>query len=144
MRTPACFTEVQKYWNTETVLSKGLILTTLLLLVMAYLPTLQFDYVTQDQWRAFRYSTLEQTPYERAKACVEHKAVAKISDFIYLRPIVLSTVLISAVYLGAELAPIVGGLAMGVLAASAFLMAPGYSFIYLQGMSALMVYFLLF
>lgn len=71
MRTPACFTEVRKYWNTETVLSKGLILTTLLLLVMAYLPTLQFDYVTQDQWRAFRYSTLEQTPYERAKACVE-------------------------------------------------------------------------
>ncbi|PPK71575.1 F5/8 type C domain-containing protein [Methylobacter tundripaludum] len=160
MRTPACFTEVRKYWNTETVLSKGLILTTLLLLVMAYLPTLQFDYVTQDQWRAFRYSTLEQTPYERAKACVEttwkfyvqtgrplvwmtecveHTAVAKISDFIYLRPLVLSTVLITAVYLGAVLAPIVGGLAMGILAASAFLMAPGYSFMYLQGMPALMV-----
>lgn len=72
MRTPACFAEVRKYWNTETPLSKGLILTTLLLLMMAYLPTLQFDYVTQDQWRAFfRYSTLEQTPYERVKTCVE-------------------------------------------------------------------------
>jgi hypothetical protein len=41
----------------EDRLSRGVILVSLLLVVFAYLPTLQFDYVTQDQWRAFRYST---------------------------------------------------------------------------------------
>jgi hypothetical protein len=132
----------------------------LLLVFLAYLPTLQFDYVTQDQWRAFRYSTQEQTAYDRAKACagttwkfyvqtgrplvwiaecVEHATVAKISDFIYMRPIVLSIALLTAMYLGVALAPITGNLSMGILAASAFLMAPGYSFMYLQGMSAGMV-----
>jgi hypothetical protein len=132
----------------------------LLLVLFAYLPTLQFDYVTEDQWRAFRYSTKEQTPYDRAKSCVklipqfyvltgrplvwitecvEHATVAKISDFIYLRPIVLSIVLVTAIYLGAVLAPIVGGLTMGVMAASTLLMAPAYSFMYLQSMPAAMV-----
>lgn len=149
-----------KTWKAQDSLSKCIIVISLLLVLFAYLPTLQFDYVTQDQWRAFRYSTLEQTPYDRANACVEtnwkfyvkigrplvwmtecveHAAVAKISDFIYLRPIALSIVLATALYLGSVLAPIVGGLAMGVLAASAFLMAPGYSFMYLLGMPVEMV-----
>lgn len=160
MKTPACFTDARNHWNSESSLSKAVVLVSLLLVVIAYLPTLQFDYVTQDQWRAFRYSVMEQTPYDRANACVdtiwkfyvqtgrplvwmmecvEHAAVAKISDFIYLRPIALSVVVVTALYLGSVLAPIVGGLAMGVLAASAFLMAPAYSFMYLQGLPAGMV-----
>jgi hypothetical protein len=160
MKTPACFTDARNHWNSESSLSKAVVLVSLLLVVIAYLPTLQFDYVTQDQWRAFRYSVTEQTPYDRANACVhrilgfyvltgrplvwmtecvEHAAVAKISDFAYLRPISLSVVVVTALYLGSVLAPIVGGLAMGVLAASAFLMAPGYSLMYLQGLPAGMV-----
>ena len=128
----------------------------LLLIVFAYLPTLRSDYVAPDQWRAFRYSVLPQTPYERAAACaqtippyysrtgrplvwlsecVEHAAVARISDFVYLRPFALAIVLFTAIYLGAVLAPLAGGFSLGVLAASAFVMAPGYSFIVLQGMT---------
>lgn len=157
---PRPLVDATKQWSAQDVLSKCLIAISLLLVLFAYLPTLQFDYVTQDQWRAFRYSTEEQTPYDRAKACikmipqlyaltgrplvwitecVEHATVAKISDFIYLRPIVLFIALITAVYLGVVLAPIVGGLAMGVMTASTFLMAPGYSFMYLQSMPAAMV-----
>ena len=160
MIPPQLLIKATKQWSAQDALSKCLIAISLLLVLFAYLPTLQFDYVTQDQWRAFRYSTQEQTPYERAKACgkmiprfyvltgrplvwitecVEHAVVGKISDFIYLRPIVLSIVLVTAIYLGAVLAPLVGGLAMGVLAASAFLMAPAYSFMYLQSMPAAMV-----
>lgn len=160
MILPSLLAKPIKQWDVQDTFSKCSIVISLLLVLFAYLPTLQFDYVTQDQWRAFRYSTLAQTPYDRAKACgkmipefyvltgrplvwitecVEHAAVAKIADFIYLRPFVLLIVLATAIYLGTVLAPIVGGLAMGVLAASAFLMAPGYSFMYLQGMPAAMV-----
>jgi len=160
MRPTQFLVKVVKRWNAQDGLSKCVVVISLLLVSYAYLPTLRVDYVAQDQWRAFRHSTQAQTLYDRGKAClkmnyqfyvqtgrplvwmtecVEHAAVAKISDFIYLRSIALSIVLVTAIYLGAVLAPIVGGLAMGVLAASAFLMAPGYSFMYLQSMPAAMV-----
>lgn len=116
--------------------------------LFAYSPTLQFDYVTQDQWRTFRYSTQERAAYDHVKLveklfgnfmpdwealgwmtkCVGYAAVAKILDFIYLRPIVL----VSAIYLGAILAIV-------ALAASAFLMVPEYFFTYLLTMPALIV-----
>lgn len=154
---PRFLAKAIKQWEAQDALSKFVIVGSLLLVFFAYLPTLQFDYVTQDQWRAFRYPAQEQTAYDRAKACtqttwkfyvqtgrplvwigecVEHAAVARISDFIYMRPIVLSIALLTVMYLGVALAPITGSLSMGVLAASAFLMAPGYSFMYLQGMTA--------
>jgi hypothetical protein len=145
-----------RQWRAQDRLSKAVIALSLLLVVFAYLPTLRHDYVAPDQWRAFRYSILPQTPYERAKACaravapyysrtgrqllwisecIEHAAVAKISDFVYLRPLVLAIVLFSAIYVGGVLAPFLGGLAWGVVAASALTLAPAYAVMYLQGMT---------
>jgi hypothetical protein len=147
-------------FRTADPVSKGIVLAALLLVVWAYLPTLRFDYVTQDQWRAFRYSTEPESALYRARAClnttseyyiltgrplvwmsecIEHAAVAKISDFAYLRPVVLALVLSTVMYLGYVLAPILGGLAIGVLAAAAFSLTSAYSFMYLQGMTAGMV-----
>lgn len=160
MNLRALFAKVRAYWNAERPFSLGVILVSLLLVMMAYLPTLQSDYVPQDQWRAFRYSPLEQTSFERAEACVklipeyyvatgrpliwmgecvEHAAVGKISDFARLRPFVLAIVLVTAIYLGVVLGEILGGVSVGIVASSAFLMAPGYSFMYLQGLPAGMV-----
>jgi F5/8 type C domain len=147
-------------YRTADPVSKAIVLAALLLVVWAYLPTLQYDYVTQDQWRAFRYSTEPQSALDRARAClklipefyfltgrplvwmsecIEHAAVAKISDFAYLRPVVLALVLSTVAYLGYVLAPILGGLAIGILAAAWFSLTSAYSFMYLQGMTAGMV-----
>ena len=68
---PQLLAKATKQWSAPDALSKCLIVLSLLFVLFAYLPTLQFDYVTQDQRRAFRYSTQEQTPYDRAKACEE-------------------------------------------------------------------------
>jgi hypothetical protein len=140
--------------------SKAVIIVSLLLVVFAYFPTLQFDYVTQDQWRAFRYSTESGLALDRGQACtnmisgfyvltgrpfvwmtecIEHAAVARISDFAVLRPIGLTITLTTVMYLGFVLAPILGGLAFGILGASAFVLTPAYSFMYLQGMPAALV-----
>lgn len=145
--------------RSEDGLSKGIILVSLLLVVLAYWPTLQFDYVTQDQWRAFRYSTEPQSALERAQACmnadprfyvltgrpllwmtecIEHATVARIADFAQLRPVVLAIVLATVMYLGFVLGPMLGGMAFGVLAASAMVLTPAYSFMYLQSMPAVM------
>jgi hypothetical protein len=120
-------------WRSEDGLSKGIILVSLLLVVLAYWPTLQFDYVTQDQWRAFRYSTEPQSAIERGQACmnadprfyvltgrplvwmtecIEQAAVARIADFARLRPVMLAIVLATVMYLGFVLGPILGGLAL--------------------------------
>lgn len=149
-----------KEWRQCNFISKGVIATIVLLLLFAYLPTLQHDYVPSNQWRAFRYSVEGESPLQRGKwcglavwqfyvqtgrpfvwfgECIEHAAVSHISDFRYLRPIVLGVVLLSVVYLGSLLAPFIGGFPMGVAAAAAFVVSPGYSFMYLQGMPAVMV-----
>lgn len=152
--------KISKFWNSQGIYSKAIIIVILCSLVVAYLPTLQFDYVTQDQWRAFRYSLLEQSALERGRACsqmvwkfyfqtgrplvwitecIEHAAVAKISDFIYIRPIMLAIVLITSVYLGWALSPILGSLVVGMIASSLFLVNPGYTYMYFQGFCAGMV-----
>ena len=149
--------EIRKKWASESVLSKKLIMFSFVIVIFAYLPTLQFDYVTQDQWRAFRYSPSASTPLYRAKSCInmlpnfyirsgrplvwipeciEHTAVSKISDFFYLRPFVLLIVLITVGYLGWVLASLLNNWWLGTAAAAAFVVAPGYSFMYLQGMTA--------
>lgn len=147
-------------WGACNPFSKGVVAASLVLLLVAYLPTLQYDYVAQDQWRAFRYSVEGEPPLQRGKwcglevwqfylqtgrpfvwfgECVEHTAVSRISDFRYLRPVVFGVVLLTVLYLGFLLAPFIGGLPMGIAAAAAFAVAPGYSFMYLQGMPAVMV-----
>lgn len=147
-------------WCQCSSVSKGVVAAVVLLLLFAYLPTLQHDYLPSDQWRAFRYSVEGEPPLLRAKLCVttvweyylqsgrpfvwfgecvEHAAVSRISDFKYLRPVVFGVVLLTVLYLGAVLTPLIGGFPMGVAAAAAFVVAPGYSFMYLQGMPAIMV-----
>ncbi|MCB2263906.1 MAG: discoidin domain-containing protein [Candidatus Thiosymbion ectosymbiont of Robbea hypermnestra] len=147
-------------WRAQDAVSRFVIGASLLLVVFAYLPTLQFDYVTQDQWRAFRYSTDPQSSIDRAQSCVkmiprfyiqsgrplvwiteclEHAVVSSISDFFFLRPIMLAVVIASVLYLGLVLSPFISGTATGVIAASALVMVPGYSFMFLQGMTAMMV-----
>jgi hypothetical protein len=129
--------------RSEDGLSKGIIVVSLLLVVLAYWPTLQFDYVTQDQWRAFRYSTEPQSALERGQAClnmiprfytligrplawmtecIEHATVARIADFAQLRPVALAIVLATVMYLGFVLGPMLGGLAFGILAAAAMVL----------------------
>ncbi|KJJ84742.1 conserved hypothetical protein, membrane [Candidatus Omnitrophus magneticus] len=145
-----------KLWKAEATLSRFLIIVCLAMVIFAYLPTCQIDYVTQDQWRAFRYSTLEGSWISRGEACqhmvrafyvftgrplvwlgelLEHAVVGKIRDFIYLRPVVLVFVVISVLYLGRVIAPLVNGWVGGVVVASLFVLGPGYSFIYFQGMT---------
>ena len=152
--------EPWKEWRQCDGISKILVAGALLLLLFAYLPTLQYDYLTQDQWRAFRYSVEGEPPLQRGKwcglavwqfyvqtgrpfiwfgECVEHAAVSRISDFRYLRPAVFVVVLLTVLYLGFLLAPFIGGFPMGIAAATAFVVTPGYSFMYLQGMPAIMV-----
>jgi hypothetical protein len=147
-------------WSACNPVSKGIIAAVLILLLLAYLPTLQYDYVTQDQWRAFRYSVEGEPPLVRAKQCglmvapfyfltgrpfvwfgecVEHAIVSRISDFRYVRPVVFGVVLLTVLYLGSVLAPLIGGFPLGISAAAAFIVTPGYSFMYLQGMPAIMV-----
>jgi hypothetical protein len=148
------------HWNAQTVFSKVFIMLSLLLVFMAYQPTLQFKYVTPDQWRVFRYSTAEKTPIYRMEACaklipsfyimtgrplvwptecLEDAAVGRMSDFVYLRPIVLSIVLITLVYLGAVIASILDNLPLGMMTSSILLMTPGYALMYFQGMTGAMV-----
>ena len=38
------------FWKSQDAITKISIIAALILVVFAYLPTLQFDYVTQDQW----------------------------------------------------------------------------------------------
>lgn len=149
-------------WREQNTLHKFIIGFSLVLLVFAYLPTLQLNYATQDQWRAFRYSTIETSSKHRAIACtrmtssfytltgrplvwisecIEHAVVNKITDFSYFRPLLLVVVLITALYLAYVLSYLLGNYALGFAAATICLTAPGYSFMYLQGTPALMVLF---
>jgi hypothetical protein len=149
-----------KEWGACNPVSKGVVAAVIVLLLIAYLPTLQYDYLPTDQWRAFRYSMEGEPPLQRGilcsqlvwpfylqtgrpfvwfGECVEHAMVSRITDFKYLRPIMFGVVLLTVLYLGTVFAPLLGGFPMGVAAAAAFVMAPGYSFMYLQGMLAIMV-----
>lgn len=147
-------------WKDQDSCSRLAIILSITLVLFAYLPTLQFDYVTTDQWRVFRYSQEPLAPFERAKVCaetawkfylltgrplvwltecLEHTVVSSISDFLLLRPIVLVVVLLTVLCLGFVISPLVCGLPAGIIAASAFVMMPGYSFMYVQGATAMMV-----
>jgi len=142
--------------------SNGLIVFSILaLVIMGYLPTLMRNYFPEDEARVFRYSDRIQTPYKRAEECAklvtpfyvrtgrplvwlgecfDDAAVGKISDFRFLRPFMLALVLATILYIGATIAPVVGGLAMGAAAAALLVFAPGFSFMYFQGFTAAMVF----
>lgn len=152
--------EILRFWKSQDAFTKYLIISVLSLVVFAYLPTLQFDYVTQDQWRAFRYSSSEQSSFERLTKCtstlpsfyiltgrpfvwptecLEHAFVDKISDFKYLRPLSLAVVVFTVIYLSSIINKFTGGVVTALVVSAVFITAPAYSFMYLQGLPALMV-----
>lgn len=147
-------------WKSQDAITKALIVAVLGLVVFAYLPTLQFDYVTQDQWRAFRYSSNEQSasarlaqcfsmlpsfytqtgrPFVWPTECIEHAFVGEISDFKYLRPLALAVVIFTVIYLASIISAVMGGVVTAFVVSAVFITAPAYSFMYLQGLPALMV-----
>jgi hypothetical protein len=152
--------DIVHFWKSQNAITKALIVAVLGLVVFAYLPTLQFDYVTQDQWRAFRYSSNEQSffaglaqcssmissfyiqtgrPFVWPTECVEHALVGEISDFKYLRPLSLAVVIFTVVYLASIISAIMEGRVIAFVVSAVFITAPAYSFMYLQGLPALMV-----
>lgn len=154
------FKELEQLWKNQDTLSKILIFSILMLVFFAYLPTLQFDYVTQDQWRAFRYLEGGQSSFERLKQCtsmipsfyvqtgrplvwptecLEHAFVSTISDFQFLRPFSLIIVLFTVIYLSYILEKFTKNLTVAFIIGAMFVMAPAYSFMYLQGLPAFMV-----
>lgn len=149
-----------RLWRHSGPFARLVVVICLLLTVYAYLPTLRADFVAQDQWRAFRYSTLPGSGPARAAQCMdsvagfylftgrplvwlgecaEHAAVARIDDFAPLRPLALALVLISVLVVGAALSMLPGGFPTGVAAAAALATAPGFSFMYMQSLTAAMV-----
>ena len=78
-------------------------------------------------------------PFVWLGECAEHSVVSRIEDFHNVRFFVLLVVLVTIVYVGSIISPFVGGQVMGIIAVSLFVFAPGYSFIYLQGMTGIMV-----
>ncbi len=149
-----------RFWRSQPPLSQVFIVLALLLVVVAYLPTLQFDYVTQDQWRAFRYPSHAQSFLERVQQCttlvndfyiqtgrplvwltecLEHGFVEEIADFQVLRPVSLIVVCATLLYLAFVLSKLTGSLVSSLVIAGSFVLSAGYSFMYLQGWLALMV-----
>jgi hypothetical protein len=129
---------------------------TALLILVAFFPTLVFDYAPQDQLRAFRYSVAAEDIGFRAEACVslihsfyimtgrplvwpaeciEHAFVATVGDFVWLRPIALGALLVSTFALGLVLAPIFGSRAAGIVIAGLAILSPAIAFMYYQGLT---------
>jgi hypothetical protein len=131
-----------------------------LLILFAYLPTLQYNYATNDQWRAFQYSILDGPPLIKALKIfespgyfnlrsgrpfcvigefVEHVWVGKINDFSTTRPIVLIIVIFTAFCIGLALSSSVGGIVNGTAIGALFVLSPGYAYMYYIGLSAIMI-----
>ena len=154
--------EITCLWKNQDFFSKSVIICSMILVVFAYLPTLQFDYVVQDQWRAFRYSTESQSPISRLKECsstvsnfyamtgrpfvwltecMEHFFVSTISDFNFLRILTLLLVIFTVIYLSLTISIFIQGVSSAFIVGSIFVMSPAYSFMYFQSFTALMVLF---
>lgn len=136
------------------------ILAALLLILAVYLPTTVADYVPQDQWRAFRYDLEAQPTLAHLKRCkrivsqfylhtgrplvwwgecLEHVLVEQIADFRPLRTFCLLFVLASACFLSVAFLRVGIGWWLSCMTAGLLLVSYGYSFMYLQGLTALPV-----
>lgn len=149
----ACLSSAK--WTRENPIAAILIFASLLLVLFAYLPTLQFDFVSGDEERAFMHSapstfasrfdeceggavslyTKSGRPLIWIGECLEHGFVSTISDFEIIRPITLAVVLFATVLLAFVIAPLVGGIACAIPVASLFALAPGYAFMYYRSLS---------
>ena len=125
----------------------GLAVGVLLLVLLAYLPTLQFDYAVRDQWRTFRLPE-SYTPVMKLTACsrdalpfyvrsgrplvwvgecVERALVNDIRKFRYLRLIPLAVLFATSLQLARSLSPAVA-FETTLFAATAFVLLPGFIF----------------
>jgi hypothetical protein len=131
-----------------------------LLIFFAYLPTLQYEYVSHDQWRAFKYTMLgDESPLVKTRLCfndrlpfdirsgrflgsvgecAEHSFVRKVSDFSKTRPIVLIIVILTAFCVGAALSPSMGGIVNATAIGALFVLSPGYASMFYNGMETVM------
>jgi hypothetical protein len=125
-----------------------------LLVLIAYLPTLQFDYAVRDQWRAFaapesvaRFDEMvacsrgalpfyvrSGRPLVWVGECVERALVSDIRQFWYLRLISLAIVLATSLYLAGCLSKTIG-LEAALFAATVFVLLPGFIFMTELGMN---------
>jgi hypothetical protein len=123
------------------------VIASLLLLGIAYLPTLQFDYAVRDQWRAFRlpesltrlnelnvcasealpFYVRSGRPLVWVGECIERALVSDIRDFWYLRLISLAILLATLLYLAAFLSESMR-IESALFAATTFLILPGFIF----------------
>src|SRR5258705_4695479 len=129
---------------TQTI---AIVVGSLLLVLMAYLPTLQFDYAVRDQWRAFRapesatrlnemvecskdalpFYVRSGRPLVWVGECVERALVSNIREFWYLRLISLAVILATSLYLAACLSQAIG-VETALFAATAFVLLPRFIF----------------
>ena len=130
-----------------------LVVAVLAIFCLGYSPTLVTDYVTEDEWRAFRYSFSPNSAGFRWNACydmvvpfyiytgrplswlgecTEHAWVAHIHDYLFLRPFALLLMLATVLALGQALARVMRSFALGVIVGAVMLYSPGYAFIYFQ------------
>lgn len=131
-----------------------------LLIFFSYLPTLQHEYVSHDQWRAFKYTMMgDESPLVKARLCfndrlpfdirsgrflgsigecAEHSLVRTISDFSKTRPFVLMIVILTAFCVGAALSPSMGGMVNATAVGALFVLSPGYASMFYNGMETVM------
>lgn len=132
----------------------------LVMVGVAYYPTLVADYVPMDQWRAFRYGLEPGLAGARFDSCVigaskyffftgrwlvwfgecaEHASVAQISDFAPLRIIVLAVVLLSVIAFRRVLNYLFDSSHAATFLAVMVVLLPGYAFMYYQGLTGMPV-----
>ena len=132
----------------------------ILLLLFAYLPTLQFDFAPGDQWRAFQYSLLDEPfllkavkcyherilfdirtgrPLCSIGECLEHALVGEICDFSKLRPVALLVTMFTVFCVGGALSFSLGSYNNGSAVGALFLFSPGYAFMLYRGLATVMI-----
>ena len=134
-------------WPSASTRPIAIAASSLLFVLVAYLPTLQFDYAVRDQWRAFGlpesstrldelvacsrdalpFYVRSGRPLVWVGECAERALVSNIREFWYLRLISLAVILATSLYLAACLSQVIG-LEIALFAASFFVLLPGFVF----------------
>lgn len=137
-----------------------LIVISIIFVIYSYLPTLTQDYVAEDQLRAFNYSistteasikanecyqrltpffTRTGRPLTWIGECIEHSFVNQINDFRWLRQFNVLLAVITHLLVAFAIFICIRNLSVALLSSTTFVILPGYSFMYYQGLTAMMV-----
>lgn len=146
-----------RLWSTREILA---LVFACLAVLLSFLPTLLYDYVPEDQWRAFRYGSATRSGIDRFLACVElnagffiqtgrplvwltecteHALVFRIHDLTTLRSLPIALAIVTLITFTARLGPAFGSRPGVTLATAAAILTPAYSFMLYQGLTGLMV-----